>query len=132
MFNSPFDSESGNQLDPESVFVFVSDLFLSDYVGGAELTTQALIDNCNLKMDTIKSSDVTLKVLEEGIDKFWIFGNFSALNFKLIPSIIANLNYSILEYDFKYCQYRSPEKHKFATTQECDCHDNINGKEDTL
>ena len=131
MFNNPFsntDTEIQRSLDSESEIVFVSDLFAADYVGGAELTSQALIDSCPRNIETLKSREVTLELLEQGHQKYWIFGNFSSMNEELIPSIVANLNYSILEYDYKYCKYRSPEKHKFAEMKECDCHTEMKGK----
>lgn len=128
MFNTPFSMPQEFHLNPETKLVFVADLFLSDYAGGAELTSQALIDSCPLQIETLKSKDVTLQLLEEGLEKFWIFGNFSSMDMDLIPSIIANLNYSILEYDFKYCKYRSPEKHKFAEMDDCNCQEELSGK----
>ena len=127
MFNSPFENQE-RTFDPETRFVFVSDLFVEDYVGGAELTSQSLIDSCPLKIETIKSKDVNLKSLEAGHDKYWIFGNFSQMDHNLIPTIVANMEYSVLEYDYKFCRYRSIEKHYEAEQQECDCHNNIHGK----
>ena len=113
---------------PDTQVIVVADLFVDDYVGGAELTTQALIDTSTLKIQKFKSKDVSLDLLRQGIEKFWIFGNFAGLNPQLIPSIIANLKYTILEYDYKYCKYRSPEKHQTITNSPCDCHENMNGK----
>jgi glycosyltransferase involved in cell wall biosynthesis len=108
--------------------VFVADLFAEDYVGGAELTTQALIDECPLSYMKIRSKDLNIPLLAQGTDKFWIFGNFAQMNPELIPSIVANLSYSILEYDYKYCRFRSPEKHAQKTGSSCDCHTQFNGK----
>lgn len=108
--------------------VFVSDVFADEYQGGAELTTQALIDASPFNVYSLKSRDVTLDTLQAGAGKFWIFGNFSNLNQQLIPSIVANLHYSVIEYDFKYCKYRSPEKHQFSEKRVCDCHNDFNGK----
>ena len=116
------------KLDPSSQIIFVADLFLEDYTGGAELTSEALISESPFRVQKIKSQNVTMELLSQGIDKFWIFGNFAALNPQLIPSIIGNLRYSVLEYDYKYCRYRSPEKHQTSTGQLCDCHEQINGK----
>lgn len=114
---------------PESVqIVFVADLFVDDYVGGAELTTEALVSSSPFEVFKVKSRDVTLDLLKQGVDKFWIFGNYAELNPQLIPSIVGNLNYSILEYDYKYCRFRSPEKHHEATKIPCDCENQINGK----
>ena len=107
--------------------VFVADLFEEDYTGGAELTSQALIDSSPFKVFKLHSSDVTLDNLRQGHQKHWIFGNFTRLNFQLLPSIIANVKYSILEYDYKYCMHRSPDLHVQREGQ-CDCHDNMHGK----
>jgi len=108
--------------------IFVADLFAEDYEGGAELTTKALIDASPFKVFKLRSSNVTLDTLNKGVDKYWIFGNFAGLNPQLIPSIVSNLKYSILEYDYKYCKYRSPEKHMAITQTPCDCHNQLNGK----
>lgn len=129
----PFDFSSsvfGSRISiPQSAkIVFVSDLFVEDYVGGAELTTQALIDTCPQEVFKIHSRDVTLDLLREGAEKFWIFGNFCELDGQLIPSIVGNIRYSIVEYDYKYCKARSPEKHFNATGMPCDCANQINGK----
>lgn len=108
--------------------IFVADMFVSDYVGGAELTSQALIDASPFKVHCLHSRDVTMDVLRQNVDKFWIFGNFSELNPQLIPSIVGNMRYSILEYDYKFCRARSPEKHHQITGKPCDCHEQMNGK----
>ena len=127
MFNFSRPVFETNNLDDVDV-IFVADLFASDYNGGAELTSQALIDASPYTVGCIKASDVTLELLSKAYKKFWIFGNFASLNHELIPSIIANLKYSILEYDYKFCKYRSPEKHVYATKSECDCHNIPQGK----
>lgn len=103
-------------------------MFVEDYAGGAELTSQALIDASPFEVCKIHSRDVTLQLLQQGADKFWIFGNFTELNPQLIPSIVSNLRYSILEYDYKYCRVRSPEKHFSVAKVPCDCHNQLNGK----
>ena len=132
MFNSPFNEKAksdrikGNIADCD--VIFVADMFADQYPGGAELTTEALVNSSNLKVCKINSSDITMEILGLGVEKYWIFTNFSALNGDLIPSIIANLRYSVVEYDFKYCVYRSPEKHQATTGSPCDCHDQMQGK----
>jgi glycosyltransferase involved in cell wall biosynthesis len=108
--------------------MFVSDFFASDLIGGAELTSQALIDACPYPVHCVHSRDVTLDLLEKGVDKYWIFGNFSLMNLDLIPSIVANMEYSVLEYDYKYCKYRSPEKHMDSESKPCDCSNSMHGK----
>lgn len=108
--------------------VFVSDMFVEDYVGGAELTSEALIKASPFKVQKIHARDVTLKLLEEGHDKFWVFGNATSMDQSLIPTIAANMKYSVLEYDYKYCQYRSPEKHASIAARPCDCQNTQHGK----
>ena len=108
--------------------VFVADLFIEQYVGGAELTTEALIESCPFEYVKINSKDVTVQALQKYQDCFWIFGNFSQLNFQLIPSLAGNIKYAVLEYDYKFCKYRSIEKHKHETGEDCDCHENKLGK----
>jgi glycosyltransferase involved in cell wall biosynthesis len=108
--------------------VFVSDSYADEYTGGAELTTEALLGSCPLNVCRIKSSDVTLELLQQGYTKFWIFGNFANLDYNLIPSICANLKYAIIEYDYKYCRYRSPEKHLETEGVKCGCENEENGK----
>ena len=128
MFTSPFGSNKSISIPSSAEIVFVSDMFSSDHVGGAELTTDAIIDASPYNVFRLHSKDVDNNVLSQGIDKFWIFGNFSSIDHNIIPGIIANIKYGVVEYDYKYCKYRSPEKHKAAENKECDCDQQINGK----
>lgn len=130
MFSNPFStvpSESILTIRPDAQVIIVADLFADDYVGGAELTTQALIDASPLRVQRLHSSRVTMELLEAGRDRHWIFGNWAALDPNLIPTIIANLSYSVVEYDYKFCRYRSPQKHAHDTGSPCDCHEQWHG-----
>jgi hypothetical protein len=104
------------------VIVFVSDLFVKDYVGGGELSTQALIESCLLPVAQINCKFLTPEIMASHKDSFWIFANFSELSLQCILYAIKNLSYSVLEYDYKYCKYRSPEKHA-EEEGECKCED---------
>ena len=115
------------QIPENCDIVFVADMFSSDYMGGAELTTDSLINESPFNVFRLHSKDVDLNLLEMGVGKFWIFGNFSNLDMNLIPSIVSNIKYAILEYDYKYCKYRSLEKHKIAELNDCNCHEDIHG-----
>lgn len=119
---------TGIQIPEEAKIVWISDIFLEDYVGGAELTSEALIQSCPLEIFKLHTKDVTMELLQKGQQKFWIFGNFAGLDLNIIPAIVANMKYSILEYDYKYCKYRSPEKHKNDSNEDCDCHESTHGK----
>jgi glycosyltransferase involved in cell wall biosynthesis len=120
-----FDSIS---IPEDTDIVVVSDMFVEDYVGGAELTTQALIDSSPFKVFKLHSKDLTIKLLQEAHQKFWIFGNWTQMNMQLIPTIVGNIKYAVLEYDYKYCKYRSPEIHFAAEQVPCDCHNQMHGK----
>ena len=131
MFNSPFGESVKNieTLVQNSDIIFVSDFFVEDYPGGAELTTEALIASSGeFNIAKVRSGDVSMDLLSKGVEKYWVFANFSNLNNELIPAIIANLKYSIIEYDFKYCKFRSPEKHATEAKENCDCHNQMVGK----
>ncbi len=128
-FNSNvFGEKATLQIPVSAKIVFVSDMFADEYAGGAELTSQALIDSSPFEVYKLHSRDVNMSLLQQGTDKFWIFGNFTQLNPQLIPSIVGNVRYSILEYDYKYCKARSPEKHFDIEHVTCDCHNQMNGK----
>lgn len=111
-----------------SQIVFVSDLFVEDYSGGAELTTEAIIKSSPFEVYKLHSQHVTMELLQQGQNKFWIFGNFSQMDLNLIPAIMANMQYSVVEYDYKCCKYRSIEKHKELGKEECNCHNETHGK----
>lgn len=127
-FNQSIFDDKQKEIPKSAQVIFVSDMFANDYVGGAELTTQALIDTSPVETHCVYSKDVTLDLLKSGLDKFWVFCNFSQLNPQTIPSIVGNLRYSIIEYDFKYCKFRSPEKHASVQGSPCNCHEQMNGK----
>ena len=102
------------------MIIFVSDFFIEDYVGGAELTTQSLIDSCLLPYKKIKSHQVNVSIMNKYADCFWIFANFTNLNKQCILHALKNLKYSVLEYDYKYCDMRSPGKH-IVSSGACNC-----------
>lgn len=116
------------RIPPEARIIFVADMFVNDYVGGAELTSEALINTSPFQVFKLHARDVSLSLLKQAADRYWIFGNFAELNPQLIPTIVGNLRYSILEYDYKYCKARSPEKHMQVSGSPCDCHNQMNGK----
>lgn len=129
MFNSPFDMNTGPSIEESADVIFVSDMFVENYVGGAELTAEALITSAkDINIQKLLAKDVSMSLLKAGNDKHWVFCNFSTMQPSLIPSIIGNLSYSVIECDYKFCVYRSIEKHKHETGTDCDCHEQIHGK----
>ncbi len=110
--------------------VFVADLFAEDYAGGAELTTKAIIESApnGINICKVRASQITEATVQSGYQKYWIFGNYTSLNPNLIPHFVQRCKYSILEYDYKYCKFRSRDKHKFETGEECNCEESMHGK----
>jgi hypothetical protein len=51
---------------------FVSDMFADQYIGGAELTSEAIISDSLLPMVKINSSRLSTRIMEANKDKFWI------------------------------------------------------------
>ena len=130
MFDSSNDLFGSNEfkINEDTQVIFVADYFIEDVTGGAELTTEALIRKSPVPIQKVKSSELSLKILEEGQDCYWVFCNYAGMEPSLIPTIVTNINYSIVEYDYKYCSFRSIEKHKEETGSDCTCHNDQIGK----
>jgi len=101
--------------------IFVSDAFANQYQGGAELTTEAIIAGSPSPVTRINSAALTTKIVEQNKEAHFVICNFAGLEPQAKLAICKNVEYSIIEYDYKFCAYRSPEKHKIRTGQECDC-----------
>tara|TARA_B000000557_G_C20807449_1_gene458383 strand:+ start:1369 stop:2265 length:897 start_codon:yes stop_codon:yes gene_type:complete len=122
MFKSPFLIEKK--------IIVVSDAFSNQYIGGAELTLDALIEKLEDRYSVIRiNSQVLNEKYKEIFSKYknekWLFGNIVVLNsqiLQLIPYLISD--YSILECDYKYCKYRSEELHFYTEKKQCDCKEN--------
>ncbi len=112
----------GQSLPPDAKVIFVSDMFASDYEGGAELTTEALLEKSPFKTHRIHSRELTADTISANADKYWIFGNCSQVNPNLFALLAQRTKYSVLEYDYKFCKHRSIEKHQDTEGKPCDCH----------
>ena len=109
------------------MIIFVSDAFADQYVGGAELTTEAIIESSLFPVNKITSSHASVHMMKKYKDSYWIFGNFSGLSKDAIVYAIKNLDYSIIEYDYKFCQFRSIKKH-IKHENKCECEKGVIGK----
>jgi len=105
-------------------YIFIADMFLEDYTGGAELSTGALVGKAvenNISCALVHSHDVTESVLDQNKDCHFVVCNFANLGELEKVHMCKNNSYSIIEYDYKFCKYRSMEKHFAAEQKECDC-----------
>lgn len=106
--------------------IFVSDFFCQDYVGGAELTLEALYEVSPYKTQKIHSASLTEEMIRENKDKTWILVNFTgALKSILSFFVKYNCKYFVIECDYKFCQHRSEHHHLQITGKSCDCHLNV-------
>jgi hypothetical protein len=112
-----------------SKYVFVSDFFCEDLIGGAELTTEAFYQGCPSVATKIHSHSLTEKMVSENPDKHWVITNFSKVDKNAIIEIVKGKHkYSIVEYDYKYCKYRAPTLHQLKDNEECKCEQTNEGK----
>jgi len=109
------------------MIVFVADMFASQYEGGAELTTEAIFSSGLYPSNRVRSQQLTVKILERYKEAFWIFGNYASVSEECLLYAVKNLNYAVLEYDYKYCTFRSPGKH-ISIEGECNCNKTSKGK----
>ena len=110
------------------MIVFVSDYFSNQITGGAELTSDALLEYKLSPVICINSQNLNLQVINQLKDRRWILGNFSLVSDDLLLQIIKDVkDYSVIEYDYKYCRYRSTHKHIEAEGK-CDCEETKYGK----
>ena len=109
------------------MIIFVADAFSDQYSGGAELTTDAIIDASYFPVNKIRSRQVTKELMITHKDALWMFGNFSAVRPDCLLYAAKNLDYIVLEYDYKFCKYRSIKKHE-QFEGKCDCDKQSSGK----
>lgn len=111
-------------IPPKTEVVFVADLFESDYQGGAELTSEAIIKKSPYKIFKMHSASLTEELLIANKNKYWVFGNYTQISehlYDFIKDELPDLKYSILEYDFKFCVWRSTNLHLNKTGFPCTC-----------
>ena len=106
----------------DAEYVFVSDFFADEVIGGAELSLEALIEKCPGTYVKCKSAEVSEAHIQHYRSKKWIFGNMVMLNSDILGMMSDyDLNYHIIEFDFKFCKHRSPELHEFFEKASCEC-----------
>ena len=108
------------KLDPTE-YVFVSDMFHQQYVGGAELSLKTLIESCPGSATLVNSTMVNKEFVDFYKDSKWIFGNIADLNPDMTRYIIdSGVQYTFIEFDYKLCKHRNPILHNFIEGTECD------------
>jgi hypothetical protein len=112
--------------------VFLADYFINDGIGGAELTTDTIMRHGIQKGFDINATHchkLNKNILEQNKENYhFIVCNFIQLQDEVKLYMIKNLSYSIIEYDYKICKYRSYELHEKITGEPCDCETQFSGK----
>ena len=112
--------------------VFISDYFIEDGVGGAELTTDAIMRfgfERGVEIVGIRCSKIDKKILDYNKDTHhFIVCNFFQLQDDIKLYMAKNCSYSIVEYDYKICKHRSFELHQLIAGEPCDCEQQMHGK----
>ena len=111
--------------------IYVADMFVEECEGGAELTSDAIIESSPYDIITIRSQDLNIELAKKHSDKFWIIGNFFELNTFAKSFIIKNINYSVIEFDYKYCKRRN-EDFCIILDGKCKCNKNPNNNLNAL
>ena len=111
--------ESGDiQLD----YVYVADAFIEQYVGGAELSLETLIDSSPGRNLKLNSNVIDKNVIELYRDKKWIFGNFFTLSKDIVKYIAeSNIEYYVIDSDYHFCEHRLKELCMMYNAQD-DCY----------
>tara|TARA_R110002074_G_scaffold109403_2_gene235940 strand:- start:1601 stop:3703 length:2103 start_codon:yes stop_codon:yes gene_type:complete len=102
-------------------YVFVSDVFHQQYVGGAELSLKTLIEASPGSATLVNSSVIDQEFVDFYKDSKWIFGNIASLDTEMIRYIIENkIEYSFIEFDYKFCKHRNPVLYNFLEGTDCE------------
>ena len=94
--------------------IFISDFFVNEIRGGAEIVDDHLINLLSKKgldIKKVKSSKVTESFIKQNFQKTFLISNFTMLNSRLINLLSAS-NYFIFEHDHKYTIDRDVSKYK--------------------
>lgn len=91
--------------------IYISDFFLEDISGGAELNDDellSLLSENECCIHKIRSHKVTEEFLRQEKNSFFIISNFVNLTFNCKKYARNNLRYVIYEHDHKYLEKRNP------------------------
>ena len=84
------------------MIIFVADAFVEHYVGGAELTTDALMSDGLPPVFKALSSQINVSIMEEHRNLFWVFANFANLSDECLLYAIKNFSYRLFTPFFSY------------------------------
>jgi glycosyltransferase involved in cell wall biosynthesis len=114
-------SIAGDVIFQEPKYVFVSDFFVNEVAGGAELSLQTLIDSCPTDSALVKSQEISAEIIKKWSKSKWVFGNISRMNLELVSCLAQeDVDYSFVEFDYKLCKHRNPVLYRSVEGTDCD------------
>jgi len=111
-------------------FIFVNDMFVEDYVGGAELSLETLVETCKSdKVVKVRTAELSKFLIENNKDAKWVFGNIANASNEMITNIVSSpISYSFVEFDYKFCKHRNPALYEMVEGTSCDYKNTERGK----
>ena len=94
--------------------IFISDFFVDEVRGGGELVDNHLIDLLStrkVKIEKIKSVNVTESFIKSNSDKIYVISNFTLLPPRC-KTLLQTVKYFIFEHDHKYTMDRDVSLYK--------------------
>ncbi len=89
----------------------------------------ALHKSAPIDFAVVRSNQLTLELIETHRQAHWVFGNFAHLKPDLIHFFsVSGISYSVFEHDYKFCRWRSVERHLIEGKEECLCEQHPWGK----
>ena len=128
VMQSPFEAA---HVPANSDIIIVNDFFSDELIGGAELTTDAIIGELRQQGGNpccVRSRELTPQLVIAARDKLWVLCNFTTANPAALQALMRYARYVVIEYDFKFCSSRSPDKHAAELRSPCRCGTAPHGK----
>lgn len=96
--------------------IYVSDFFIENNLGGAEICDEVIIRKLsayNFNIKKILSKNLTISLLTSNKDAFFIISNFSMIHSSVLQELTEKkYSYIIYEHDHKYVIDRNPAAYK--------------------
>lgn len=108
------------------MIVWVADSFADELLGGAELTSQALMQACPEPVVKLSTRDIS----DADVDRYggatWVVENIAGVpgapaRAAALRRVLATQRFFRLEYDYNWCRARSPVCHRVLLGGDCDC-----------
>lgn len=106
--------------------VWLADYFAGELLGGAELTSQALIETSPQPVVRISTRTLSVADVERHEGATWVIENLHGVlaapdRYAAFERVLATQRVVRLEYDYNWCRARSPVVHRVLLGGDCNC-----------